>query len=167
MKYAQIRKYDIANGPGIRTTLFVSGCTHNCKNCFNKEYQNFNFGKLFTDEVQDTLIQMIQETGHFSLLGGEPFQCTWDIVPFLQRIKEETNADIWCWSGYTFEELTGESTLLQKTILQYIDTLVDGRFQECFKNISLKFRGSSNQRIIDVKRSLNDEKVVERTEYYK
>lgn len=167
MKYAQTRRHDIANGPGIRTTLFVSGCSHFCKGCFNREYWDFNYGKEFTKEVQDQLIEEIKKTKHFSLLGGEPFQAGWDILAFLFRVKHETGADIWCWTGYRFEELINppDGASYRREMLKFIDFLVDGKFDESKKDITLKFRGSSNQRIIDVKESLKNEKVITPAEW--
>lgn len=162
MKIAQIRKYDVANGPGIRTTIFVSGCTHNCKNCFNKEYQAFNFGREFTNEIQDEIIEMVKKTKRLSVLGGEPLQQGWKMVEFLKTIKDETGANIWMWTGYTFEEIISKKQELpyQISALQYVDVLVDGRFIDSKKDLKLKFRGSSNQRVIDVKKTLENRNVV-------
>ena len=162
MNIAQLRKYDVANGPGIRTTVFVSGCTHNCYNCFNKQYQDFNFGKQFTVETTKQIIECVKETGRLSILGGEPMQQGWEFVEFLQTIKEETNANIWVWSGYTIEQLLNppDGMSYQLNALQYIDVLVDGKFIEKRKDLTLKFRGSSNQRILDVQKSLNEHKAV-------
>ena len=162
MNIAQLRKYDVANGPGIRTTVFVSGCTHNCYNCFNKQYQDFNFGKQFTVETTKQIIECVKETGRLSILGGEPMQQGWEFVEFLQTIKEETNANIWVWSGYTIEQLLNppDGMSYQLNALQYIDVLVDGKFIEKRKDLTLKFRGSSNQRILDVQKSLNEHKAI-------
>lgn len=168
MNIAQIRKYDVANGPGVRTTVFVSGCTHNCKNCFNQEYQDFSFGKEFSNEVEDEIIEMVKETGALSILGGEPFQQGWDMVDFLKRVRMETNASIWVWSGFTFEQILNskENYSYKYFMLNYIDFLVDGPFVEEKKDLTLVFRGSSNQRIIDVKMSLSNEKVILAKEFY-
>lgn len=162
MKYAQWRKHDIANGPGVRTTLFVSGCTHYCKGCFNQMYWDFDYGNDFTKEFQDSLIEEIKQTGHFSLLGGEPFQAGPEILQFLKRVKSETTADVWCWSGYKLEEIleSSEKHSYRKDMLKYIDILVDGKFQECNKNITLKYRGSSNQRVIDIKKTSDSQEIV-------
>lgn len=162
MNIAQLRKYDVANGPGIRTTVFVSGCTHNCYNCFNKQYQDFNFGNQFTAETTKQIIECVKETGRLSILGGEPMQQGWEFVEFLQTIKEETNANIWVWSGYTIEQLLNppDGMSYQLNALQYIDVLVDGKFIEKRKDLTLKFRGSSNQRILDVQKSLNERKAI-------
>lgn len=146
MKYAQMRKYDVANGEGIRTTLFVSGCRFNCKSCFNKEYQDFNYGKEWTKEVEDHFINMGKDenVSGYSLLGGEIFQQSpVTILNLCKRIKEETGKAIWVWTGYTLENIPSEC----RHILNYIDVLVDGQFVEELKDLRLKWRGSSNQKI--------------------
>lgn len=162
MNIAQLRKYDVANGPGIRTTVFVSGCTHNCYNCFNKQYQDFKFGEHFTIETTKQIIEYVKETGRLSILGGEPMQQGWEFVEFLKTIKDETNANIWVWSGYTIEQLLNPSEKMsyQLNALQYIDVLVDGKFIDEKKDLTLKFRGSSNQRILDVQKSLSENKAI-------
>ena len=105
MKYSAIKYCDVANGPGIRTTIFVSGCTHNCKNCFNKEYQDFSYGKPFTKEIEDEIISYVKDTNRLSILGGEPMQQGIELINLLKRVKEETNATIWMWTGYIYEIL--------------------------------------------------------------
>lgn len=157
MNIAQIRKYDVANGPGIRTTVFVSGCTHNCYNCFNKEYQDFAFGTKYNNEQFELIKSYVKETKRLSILGGEPMQQKWELVSFLSKIKEEIkDVEIWVWSGYKIEELMNPKDGLSYQIdaLKYIDVLVDGKFVQSKKDATLKFRGSSNQRIIDVKSTL-------------
>lgn len=160
MKIAQIRKYDVANGPGIRTTIFVSGCTHNCKKCFNKEYQNFTFGESYDKEYEELIISYIKDkrVNGFSVLGGEPLQQDDSLYNLLKRVKEETNKTIWLWSGYTLEEIVKDTS--KKKYLEYIDFLVDGRFEEDKKDFALKFRGSSNQRIIDVKETIKEKRII-------
>lgn len=163
MNYAQIRKYDTANGRGIRTSVFFSGCTHNCYNCFNKEYQNFQFGEKFREEQIEKIISYLKEDyiSGLTLLGGEPLQQDKDMmVHFLQKVREkmDINKDIWIYSGYTFEEIL--ACPYKKDMLSYADVLVDGRFMERYKDLTLKFRGSSNQRILDVKKSLEKEEAV-------
>lgn len=161
MNYGEIKNCDIANGEGVRVSLFVSGCTHHCKNCFNEKTWDFSFGEPFTKETEEKILKMLAESyiNGLSLLGGEPFEPSNQKVlyPFLQRVKKEfPNKNIWCYSGYTFEELTGTSrasTDITKDMLLLIDILVDGEFKEELKDISLKFRGSSNQNVIDVKKS--------------
>ena len=161
MNYAQIRKYDVANGPGIRSTIFVTGCTHNCYNCFNKEYQDFNFGKTWTDKETKEVIEYLElpEVKGLTVLGGEPFQNEVDLLMTIKDIKKEVQKDIWIFSGYTFEEIMKDEN--KKNLLEECDVLVDGRFVENLKDLTLRFRGSSNQRIIDVKRSLDENKVIE------
>lgn len=168
MNYAQIRHYDVANGPGVRASIFVSGCTHNCKNCFNKEAQDFNYGNLYTEEVEDKFMKYVLDdnTKGVSILGGEPLMQTMDdsLLNLLKRIKKETNKEIWLWSGYTYEEAILSKK--RKEILNYVDVLVDGRFEEENKSLLIKFRGSTNQRIIDLNKTRKEGKIVERREYY-
>ena len=121
MNFAEIRKFDVSNGPNVRTTLFVSGCTNNCKGCFNKELQS--------------------------------------LLELLDRIKKETNKPIWLWSGYIYEDIIKDEKKLK--ILNFVDVLIDGRFEIDKRNISLKYRGSSNQRVIDLKKSRIENKVIE------
>lgn len=161
MRYAQIRRYDVANGPGIRTTFFVTGCRHNCYNCFNKEYQDFNFGEIWTDKETREVIDYLKldEVKGLTVLGGEPFQNEIDLFKILRDIKKESSKDIWIYSGYTFEEILKDEN--KKNLLELVDVLVDGRFVEALKDLKLKFRGSSNQRIIDVQKSLKENKIIE------
>ncbi len=163
MNYGEIKKYDIANGEGVRVSLFVSGCTHHCKNCFNYETWDFSYGKLFTEDTEN---EIIEDMNHefidgLSLLGGEPFEPSNQrvLTPFLKKLKGiYPHKNIWCYTGYLFdEELLGDSRARCETtdeMLSYIDVLVDGKFVEALKNISLAYKGSENQRIIDVKESL-------------
>jgi len=157
MNYAEIKYFDVANGPGVRTSLFVSGCTHGCKGCFNEIAQNFNYGKPFTREVEYEIISTLRSG--LTLLGGEPFEIEnlKALVPFIIRVREaKPDISIWAYSGYTLEQLherKGQDLDLTMAILMEIDILVDGKFIEELKDIRLQFRGSSNQRIIDVKKS--------------
>ncbi len=169
MNYATIKYNDIANGLGVRTSLFVSGCTHRCKNCFNSEAWDFNYGSPFTLQVQNEIINSLKEgyVDGLSLLGGEPFEPKNQeaLLPFLQRVKQEVpNKNVWCYTGYLFDkELLQNSRATTKytlKMLSLIDVLVDGKFVEELKDISLTFKGSSNQRIIDVKKSLKENKVI-------
>lgn len=169
MNYATIKKHDIANGLGVRVSLFVSGCTHHCKGCFNPETWDFNYGNEFTPEVQEEVIKALAPDyiSGLSLLGGEPFEPSNQaaLVPFLRRVKElYPTKDIWCYSGYNFESdmLTGKlgDASVTDEMLSYIDILVDGEFVESLKDISLRFKGSSNQRIIDVQASLATDNLV-------
>ena len=160
MNFAQIRKYDVANGPGIRTTIFVTGCTHKCHNCFNEDYQDFNFGNPWTHKETDEVIEdlKLDEVKGLTVLGGEPFQNEVDLLQVLRDIKKEVQKDIWIFSGYTYEEILKDQD--KKKLLEECDVLVDGRFVEALKDLSLRFRGSSNQRIIDIKKSLEANEVV-------
>lgn len=169
MKYATIKEIDVANGPGIRVSLFVSGCTHHCKGCFNPETWNFNYGDDFTPEVEDRILEAMKPAyiKGFSLLGGEPFepQNQEALLPFLRRVKAAyPNKTIWCYSGYDFEKdmLTGNLGPWEVTheMLTLIDVLVDGEFVLEKKNPNLRFRGSENQRVIRVADSLNSDTVV-------
>ena len=163
MKYAKIRKLDVTNGPGVRTTIFVSGCTHNCEGCFNKEQQDFNYGNDFTKETEDEFIELTKsrQIKGVNILGGEPMQQVMDdtLLKLLKRIKLETNKPIWLWSGYTFEEIINNSKRAE--MLREVDVLIDGKFEADKRDIMLKYRGSSNQRVIDVKKSLQQGSVVE------
>ena len=168
MNYAVIKKTDIANGPGVRVSLFVSGCSHHCKGCFNPETWDFNYGKPFTAEVEDEILEALKPNyiEGFSLLGGEPFEVEnqRSLLAFVKRVKAEfPNKSIWCYSGYLFDrDLTGNSAVnceCTKELLSCIDILVDGEFIEDKKNLNIKFRGSDNQRIIDVQKSLEEGKV--------
>ncbi len=164
MNYGEIKKYDIANGIGVRTSLFVSGCRHHCKGCFNPETWSFEYGKTYTKETENDIVSSLAPyyISGLTVLGGEPFepenQAT--IVGLLKRVKEEyPDKNIWVYSGYLFEELMGKIPSharceVTDEMLSYIDILVDGEFVEAKKDISLHFRGSSNQRIIDVKKTL-------------
>lgn len=154
MRYGQIREYDVANGIGIRVTIFVTGCTHNCYNCFNKEYQDFNFGKKWTNKETKQVIKYLQkpEVEGLTILGGEPMQNTKDLIPIVRAIKKEVNKPIWIYSGDTLEEILENNLKIE--LLKECDVLVDGLFVEELKDLRLKFRGSSNQRIIDIKKTL-------------
>lgn len=159
MNYAQIRKYDVANGTGIRTVIFVTGCTHNCRNCFNKDYQDFNYGEVWTDAETEKVIEYLEDdnVSGLTLLGGEPMQ-NLDLIEVLKSVRARVNKPIWVYSGYTYEEILENKKRTE--LLELCDVLIDGRFVEELKDLKLKFRGSSNQRIIDVKKSLEQGKVV-------
>ncbi len=163
MNYAKIRKFDVSNGPGIRATLFVSGCTNGCNGCFNKELQDFNYGNKWTKEVEDEFVNQVKNSNivGVNILGGEPMDQIKDesLLNLLKRIKEETEKSIWLWSGYIYEDIITCDKKSQ--ILSYVDVLIDGRFEEDKRNISLKYRGSSNQRIIDIVKSKESNRVIE------
>ncbi len=164
MNYGQIFECDIANGEGCRTSLFVSGCTHHCKECFNPETWDFSYGKEYTQETEDFIINSIKPDyiRGITVLGGEPMEPA--NQPFVRRLlervkKEVPHADVWVYSGYTFEELVNRFYKRAHTedtmpLLKCVDILVDGEFHIAERNISLRFRGSSNQRIIDVQKTL-------------
>ncbi len=169
MHYGEIKNYDIANGEGVRVSLFVSGCTHHCKNCFNAETWDFNYGKPFTEETEDLLIEYLLHDyiDGLTVLGGEPFEPSNQsaLLPFLKRVRQSLpNKTIWCYTGYLFdEELLNESRArceYTDEMLSLIDVLVDGEFVQDLYDISLSFRGSSNQRIIDIPKSLETGSIV-------
>lgn len=160
MNYATIKKRDIANGPGVRVSLFVSGCTHRCPGCFNEVAWDFSYGEPFDGAVEQELLSLLEPdyvTG-LSLLGGEPFepQNQRALLPFLRQMRKVyPQKTVWCYSGYTLEELTGERESrcrceVTDEMLSCINVLVDGRFMQEKKNIRLRFRGSENQRLIDL-----------------
>lgn len=156
--YAQIRKYDVANGLGIRVSIFVTGCTHNCPGCFNELYQDPNYGEKWTDKETDLVIEYMKDDAvkGLTLLGGEPFQNTW-LTKVIKKVKEETGKEIWAYSGYKFQDLVEDKDKLE--MLKECDVLVDGPFILEKRDLKLKFRGSSNQRIIDVKKTFNHHKI--------
>lgn len=169
MYYADIKKWDVANGPGVRVSLFVSGCTHRCKGCFNEEAWDFHYGNPFTKETEDEILKELEKSYYhgFTLLGGEPFEHENQkvLAPFLKRVRETfPEISIWCYSGYVFDKEILAEMLPKweeaKEMLQYIDVLVDGRFVEELKQVNLLFRGSANQRLIDVKNSMKEGRVV-------
>ena len=169
MNYANIKFNDIANGEGVRTSLFVSGCTHHCKNCFNTIAWDFNYGKPFTKEVEDKIIKSLSPSyiNGLTLLGGEPMEPANQkgLIEFVKRVKKTyPNKTIWCYSGYLFdEELLKPSRAhcpWTRELLSYIDILVDGKFIDELKDITLRFKGSSNQRVIDVQKSLKLNQVI-------
>ncbi|MBE6842496.1 MAG: anaerobic ribonucleoside-triphosphate reductase activating protein [Ruminococcus sp.] len=175
MNYAHIKKSDIANGPGVRVSLFVSGCTHHCKGCFNPETWDFDYGQLFDDDVMDMILGYLSREyiSGLSLLGGEPFEaenlpC---LLTLVKKVKDNYPAKtIWCYTGYDFEKdiinVMGHKRSEVMPFLSYIDVIVDGEFVEEKKDLKLRFRGSSNQRMIDVQKSLAKGIVCLADEYY-
>lgn len=158
MNYSLINPYDVANGEGVRVTLFVSGCPHQCPGCFNPEAWSHDYGWLFDESILDMIILMMSKPmiQGLTLLGGEPLApLNRDTVAYIvQRCKDELpDKDIWCYTGYTYEEIKDCDAL------KYIDVLIDGRYEEDKRDISLQFRGSSNQRIIDINRTREEERV--------
>ena len=163
MNYAEIKNCDIANGEGVRVTLFVSGCTNHCPGCFQKQTWDFDYGQPFTRETAAHLLELLRPDyiSGLTLLGGEPFEpCNQRaLLPFIKEVRAALpGKTVWAFSGFTFEELLtpGSHPHCEATaeILSMLDVLVDGRFVESLKDISLRFRGSSNQRILDVPASL-------------
>mgnify|MGYP002510136693 CR=1 FL=1 len=157
MNYANIKNCDIADGPGVRVSLFVSGCRHHCKGCFNAETWDFNFGQPYTEETEAEILRLLEPhyVQGFTLLGGEPFEPENQavLVHLLKRIRERLpKKDIWCYTGYLYDVDLIEGgkvyTEVTKEMLSYIDVLVDGEFIEAEKDLSLEFRGSRNQRIV-------------------
>jgi len=162
-KIADYKAFNFVDGEGVRNSLYVSGCLFACEGCFNKAVQNFNYGTPFTESLMN---QIIEDLSHdyvqgLTLLGGEPFLNTDVCLSVVKRVRETFGSakDIWSWSGYTFEELLLE-TPDKLELLHSIDILVDGRFELAKRNLNLQFRGSSNQRIIDVPKSLAAGKAV-------
>lgn len=160
MRYNKIRKMDISNGPGIRVSIFMQGCAFNCPNCFNKETHDFNGGTEFTSETIDKVLSLANKEGvrGLSILGGEPMHpknveaTTMLAKAFKERFPEKS---IWAWTGYTYE------TLENKDALEYLDVLVDGRYEDSLHDPRLKWKGSSNQRVIDVNKTLKEGYIVE------
>ena len=168
MNYGAIKKCDIANGVGVRTVLFVSGCTHHCKGCFQPETWNFDYGERYTKETEDEIIESLRPdyVDGITLLGGEPFEPEnqRELVKLLRRIKKELpQKTVWSFSGFTYEELTGDSRAVCEVtneMLSMLNVLVDGEFVEAKRNISLRFRGSENQRLIDMNKTRKEGKIV-------
>lgn len=169
MYYGEIKDCDIANGIGVRVSLFVSGCTNRCPGCFQPQTWDFNYGEEFTKETEDRIIEMLKPnyiTG-LTVLGGEPFEPENQValVPFLKRVKEiYPDKTIWSFSGFVLEDLMREGTYCHTEVtmdmLNMIDVLIDGRFEQELKNIQLRFRGSENQRLIDMNKTRKEGKVV-------
>lgn len=163
MNYSVIKEFDVANGPGVRTTLFVSGCPHHCRGCFNQDTWDFNYGKAFTDNTINYIIETLRPAyvAGLTLLGGEPMhpQNQLGLLPLLKRVKEiYPQKSIWCFTGYLFDREICDDMLVNlpytEEFLSYIDVLVDGRYVEELRSLMLKFKGSSNQRTILVQESL-------------
>ena len=168
MNYGNIKPLDVADGEGVRVSLFVSGCRNHCENCFQPETWDFCYGEPYTGKTEDRILSLLEPfyVDGLTLLGGEPFEPENQrvLAQLLHRVRRERpDKTVWCFSGYTLEQLRGEGhphCEVTDEMLSLIDVLVDGRFVEALKDISLKFRGSSNQRIIDVKRTLTTNSIV-------
>ena len=168
MYYAEIKYFDVANGPGIRVSLFVSGCPHACPGCFNEIAWNYAYGDKYTEEVEEKVLTALSKTEiqGLSLLGGEPLYPAnlRALLPLLRKLKERLpKKDIWCYSGYTYEELLsrkGEEKKELEELFSYLTVLVDGRFIEAEKDITLLFRGSKNQRLILMEETIRRGEIV-------
>lgn len=169
MHYATIKECDIANGPGVRVSVFVSGCNHHCKGCFNEIAWNFEYGNEFTEETIDKVLKDLDKDyiEGLSLLGGEPLEHSNQkgLLPLVKKVKEKfPNKSIWCYTGFDYEkDVIGnmyKNWDETKELIDNIDVIVDGKFEQELKNPSLKFRGSSNQRVIDVPKSIKENKVI-------
>ena len=170
MNYADIKRIDVANGEGVRVSVFVSGCNHHCKGCFNECAWDFNYGNKFTEKQEEEVLQDLDHDyiSGLTLLGGEPLEPANQegLLPLVKKAKEKfPDKKIWCYTGFDFEkDVVGKMAKQSNTtkeLLKYIDVVVDGKFEEDKKDLKLKFRGSSNQRILDVKESLKENKPVE------
>ncbi len=169
MNYSSIIPYDIANGEGIRTSLFVSGCTNNCPGCFNKEAQDFNYGKPFTDETYKTVLDLVSKpmVSGLSILGGDPLcqdrEGIWTLIDLVDDVRR-LGKTVWLWTGFETDQAWNKKwfwlELEEELLLRRCDVVVDGPFVEAKKDITLRWRGSSNQRVIDVKRTLDANKIV-------
>lgn len=169
MNYAEIKKTDVANGPGIRVSLFVSGCTHHCEGCFNRETWDFRYGQLYTADTEQEILDALKPDyiRGLSLLGGEPWELPnrLEVLELVKRVRElYPDKDIWCYTGYDYEKdllrWIDEGHAEVGELLKRIDVLVDGKFEEAQKNLRLPFRGSENQRLIDVNASLQEKRVI-------
>lgn len=174
MNYADIKEVDVANGPGVRVSVFVSGCNHHCKGCFNPCAWDFDYGNKFTEEDEQKIIKYMNHDyiKGLSLLGGEPLEPRNQegLLPLVKSVKEKfPDKNIWCYTGFDFEkDVMGIMVKDNKTtreLLKYIDVIVDGKFEEDKKDLKLQFRGSSNQRIIDVTETIKIGKIVEERQY--
>ena len=163
MYYSEYYKFDTQNGEGVRCTLFISGCSRCCPDCFNKQTWDYKYGKEYTQEFEDSLIKDLANhyVAGLSLLGGNPTERKniSQVIKLCQRVRKELpDKDIWIWSGHTFEQL--KENLLQSQLLELVDVLVDSKFEKEYYDPNLLFRGSKNQRIIDVQQSLLTNQII-------
>ena len=174
MNYADIKKIDVANGEGVRVSVFVSGCNHHCKGCFNQCAWDFNYGKEFSEKEEQQIIDYMNHDyiSGLSLLGGEPLEPRNQegLLPLVKKVKEKfPNKNICCYTGFDFEkdvvEKMAKNNETTRELLKYIDIIVDGKFEEDKKDLKLQFRGSSNQKIVDVKKSLQTGQIVKEIQY--
>ena len=166
MNYGRIIKYDVANGEGVRTSLFVSGCTNHCPGCFNQEAQDFNYGKLYTQDTENILLDCVKQPyiSGLSILGGDPLcQDGMGLITlnFLAHKVHSLGKTVWLWTGFKWEDFNFTNNFsLQSLLLSACDVVVDGPFIEAEKDLSLAFRGSRNQRIIDVRKTLGKGEII-------
>lgn len=174
MNYADIKKIDVANGEGVRVSVFVSGCNHHCKGCFNQCAWDFNYGKEFSEKEEQQIIEYMNHDyiSGLSLLGGEPLEPKNQegLLLLVKKVKEKfPDKNIWCYTGFDFEkDVVGKMAKNNETtreLLKYIDVIVDGKFEEDKRDLKLQFRGSSNQKIVDVKKSLQTGQIVKQIQY--
>ena len=170
MNYADIKRIDVANGEGVRVSVSVSGCNHHCKGCFNECAWDFNYGNKFTEQQEKEVLQDLNHDyiSGLTLLGGEPLEPVNQegLLPLVKKVKEKyPDKKIWCYTGFDFEkDVVGKMAKNNETtqeLLKYLDVIVDGKFEEENKDLKLRFRGSSNQRILDVQESLKENRPVE------
>ena len=166
MRFADIKNYDVTNGPGVSTSLFVSGCSHECNGCFNKDLWSFRYGGEFTKEMEERFIRMCNDpvVSTISILGGEPLDQGVEMFYLINKLRH-IGKPIWLWTGYTFEQIKDE--YYKRSIIELVDVVIDGKFEIDKKDFNLKYRGSSNQRIIDSKASLKADKVILHLPAYK
>lgn len=174
MYYSSIRQMDISNGQGIRVSLFVSGCQFHCKNCFNKEAQNYNYGTLYTNETEQYILNLVSKShiSGLSILGGDPlWQSGKDMLKLTslsRKVRQELSKNVWIWSGFTYEQLFNISnadnniaiTNTRALLVKECDIFVDGKYEDDLRDLRLKWRGSSNQRVIDVQKSIAQNKII-------
>ena len=158
MNYGEIKKRDVANGPGVRVSLFVSGCTHRCKGCFNEDTWDFNYGQKYTPQTEREILEAMRPdyVQGITLLGGDPLEKSnaAALIPLLRAVRQQLpHKDIWCFTGDTYEHLCNEGDPDKIELLSMVDVLVDGPYVEEKRNISLQFRGSENQRLLDLKKT--------------
>ena len=175
MNYADIKRIDTANGEGVRVSVFVSGCNHHCEGCFNQCAWDFNYGNKFTDIEINKVLEYLDHDyiKGLSLLGGEPLEpCNQEgLLPLVRKVKERfPDKDIWCYTGFDFEKdvvgIMAKENQTSNELIKYFDVVVDGKFELAKKDLKLRFRGSSNQRIINVPETLKEHKIVEKVFTY-
>ncbi len=169
MRYASIKKCDVANGTGVRVSIFVSGCHHHCKGCFNVDAWDFNYGNEYNEETEEKILEALDKDyiKGLTLLGGEPLEYVNQkgLLPLVKKVKEKfPNKTIWCYTGYKFDEdVLGDMCMKwpeTNELIRNLDIIVDGKYDENLRDLKLKFKGSSNQRIIDVQRTLRNNQIV-------